>query len=157
MIHDTSNHGHINFDVPTTEGVKYTGSKLKLLPYILHITKTVKPNTILDGFSGTTRVPQAFAKLGYSVISNDISVWSEIFAKCYLKNNKPRNDYLDLIDHLNGLKPTDGWFTENYGGFANNSGSSRKDGLKKPWQIHNTRKLDAIRKEIARLNLPETE
>jgi len=31
------------------------------------------------------------------------------------------------------------------------------DGLKKPWQVHNTRKLDGIRDEIDSLNLPEVE
>ena len=59
-------------DAPPTEGIKYAGSKLKLLPHILQLVKKVNPKTILDGFSGTTRVSQALAKRGYRVLCNDI-------------------------------------------------------------------------------------
>jgi len=141
-------------DAPPTEGVKYAGSKLKLLPYVLQLAKKVDAKTIFDGFSGTTRVSKAFAKSGYRVISNDISAWSEVFGTCYLLNKKKRAEYEKLIRHLNSLKPVDGWFTEHYGGFPNNGNAKHSDGLKKPWQIHNTRKLDAIRDEIDRLTLP---
>jgi len=141
-------------DVPATEGVKYAGSKLKLLSYILRLIKKVDAKTILDGFSGTTRVAQALAKSGYQVLSNDIAVWSEVFGTCYLLNKKTRTEYQELIDHLNAVRPIDGWFTEHYGGQPNGGCSIQADGLKKPWQIHNTRKLDAIREEIDRLSLP---
>ena len=141
-------------DVPSTEGVKYAGSKLKLLPYILRLIRKVDAKTILDGFSGTTRVSQALAKSGYQVLSNDIAVWSEVFGTCYLLNKKTRAEYQELINHLNAVKPIDGWFTANYGGQPNGGRAIQADGLKKPWQIHNTRKLDAIRKEIDRLSLP---
>lgn len=144
-------------DVPLTEGIKYAGSKLKLISYILQLIQRVKPNSILDGFSGTTRVSQAFAKLGYNVISNDISAWSKVFGMCYLLNTKPRESYRELIEHLNSIPGKDGWFTENYGGTSNGGCSTQGDGLKKPWQIHNTRRLDAIREEIERLQLGEIE
>jgi adenine-specific DNA-methyltransferase len=141
-------------DIPATEGVKYAGSKLKLLPYILRLIKKVDAKTILDGFSGTTRVSQALAKSGYEVLSNDIAVWSQVFGTCYLLNKKTRAEYQELIDHLNAVKPVDGWFTENYGGQPNGGRSIQADGFKKPWQVHNTRKLDAIRDQIDRLSLP---
>jgi adenine-specific DNA-methyltransferase len=176
----------MTIESPLTEGIKYTGSKLKLLPHILQLAKKTDVKTIFDGFSGTTRVSQAFAKSGYRVISNDVSVWSEVFGACYLLNKKKRAEYEKLIKHLNGLKPVDGWFTEHYGGMANggrikgNKGDKgdspifvdtkigtvpgkigtvpgsavHTDGLKKPWQIHNARKLDAVRDEIDRLALP---
>lgn len=139
---------------PPTEGIKYAGSKLKLLPHILQFARKVNAKTILDGFAGTTRVAQAFAKSGYQVIANDISVWSEVFGTCYLLNKKKRSEYEKLIRHLNSLKPVDGWFTVHYGGFPNGGAAKHTDGLKKPWQIHNTRKLDVIREEIERLSLP---
>lgn len=44
-----------------TEGIKYAGSKKKLLPQILSLAKKVNAKTVLDGFSGTTRVSQAFS------------------------------------------------------------------------------------------------
>jgi len=127
----------------TTEGIKYAGSKLKLLPHILRLAEKVQPQTVFDGFSGTTRVSQAFAQAGYRVIANDVAVWSRVFGECYLLSPHPREHYQDLIDHLNALPGRDGWFTEHYG---------KPDGLKKPWQRHNTLKLDAIRAEIERLD-----
>lgn len=144
-------------DAPATEGIKYAGSKLKLLPYILQLVRKVKPRTVLDGFSGTTRVSQALAQTGYCVIANDLSVWSEIFGKCYLLNTHPPEYYQPLLEHLNALPGRDGWFTEHYGGEPNGGCSVSEDGLKKPWQKHNTRRLDAIREEIDRLSLPDVE
>ena len=140
-------------DAPPTEGVKYAGSKLKILPHILRLVRKVQPETILDGFSGTTRVSQALAKLGYTVLCNDIAVWSRVFGACYLLNDKRREDYQPLIEHLNAVQPIDGWFTEHYGGHPNGGCAVQQDGRKKPWQIQNTRKLDGIREEIERLNL----
>src|SRR3990167_11140503 len=68
---------------PRTEGIKYAGSKLKILPYIIEILSELKDvNKVLDGFTGTTRVAQALAQFGYDVTASDISVWSEVFANC---------------------------------------------------------------------------
>lgn len=144
-------------DAPPTEGIKYTGSKLKLITYILQLIKRVDARTVLDGFSGTTRVSQALAKRGYSVICNDIAVWSEVFGTCYLLNKKSPEEYQNLINHLNSVSPVDGWFTQNYGGQPNGGYAVQQDGLKKPWQIHNTRKLDGIRQEIETLGLDKVE
>lgn len=148
---------HLFNDIPATESIKYAGSKLKLIPQILQLAKKVDAKTVLDGFSGTTRVSQAFAKLGYSVHSNDIAYWSEVLGTCYLLNARRRPEYQSLIDHLNGVPPIDGWFSEHYGGQANDGSAVQADGLKKPWQLHNTRKLDAIREEIENLNLESVE
>jgi adenine-specific DNA-methyltransferase len=111
----------------------------------------VKPRTVLDGFAGTTRVSQALAQAGHRVIANDISSWSKVFGTCYLLNPHPPEFYQPMIDHLNAVPGKDGWFTEHYGGEPNGGRSAGKDNLKKPWQKHNTRRLDAIRDEIDRL------
>ncbi len=145
-------------DVPKTEGINYAGSKLKLLPHIFNLSKQTGAKSIFDGFSGSTRVSQSFAQAGYRVVSNDISEWSRIFATCYLKNLKNPKIYQPLIDHLNSLPPEDGWFTENYGGDVRSGtchNAIQKDGTKKPWQKKNTRKLDAIRREIDALMLDD--
>lgn len=144
-------------DAPRTEGVKYAGSKQKLLPHILSLAGKVRPTTVLDAFSGTTRVSQALSQLGYTVVANDIATWSKTFASCYLLNELPKSHYKPLIEHLNALPPIDGWFTEHYGGDPGNGLSVGLDGLKKPWQRHNTRRLDAIRCEIDRLHLSAIE
>jgi adenine-specific DNA-methyltransferase len=156
MTEQMSLFGDYIVDPPSTEGIKYAGSKLKLLAKILELAKRTGAKTVLDGFSGTTRVSQAFAKRGYRVISNDIAVWSEVFGKCYLLNRSERTAYADLIEHLNGQNPTNGWFTQHYG--AEPNGKTTLDApLKKPWQVHNTRKLDAIREEIDHLSLSDIE
>ena len=138
---------------PPTEGIKYAGSKAKIIPHILQLADSVGARSVFDGFSGTTRVSQAFARFGYRVTANDTAPWSEVFAKCYLLSHKNPREYAPLIQHLNTLPPVDGWFTEHYGGYENHGSSIQSDGLKKPWQIHNTRKLDAIRQEIEDLKL----
>ena len=147
------------FDEPglrvMTEGVKYSGSKLKLLPYILSAIKSLPVNRpirrVFDGFSGTTRVSQALAKNGYQVISNDVAVWSKVFGECYLKG-KATAKLREKIDCLNNLKGRSGWFTKHYGGKANGGSAVHSDGKKKIWQIHNTKKLDAIRPEIDKIS-----
>lgn len=134
------------FTVPKTEGIKYAGSKLKILPYIVQILNELDDvNNVLDGFSGTTRVSQALAQLGYNTTSSDISVWSEVFGNCYLLSKKPNSFYQEIIDHLNSLKGYNGWYTEHYG--------AELSGIKRPFQAKNTRRLDAIRDEIEKLNL----
>ena len=134
-----------------TEGVKYSGSKLKLLPYILHAIKSLPADPpvrrIFDGFSGTTRVSQALAQNGYQVISNDMAIWSKVFAECYLKG-KTTAGLKAKIDYLNNLKGRSGWFTEHYGGSGHGGSAVHSDGKKKIWQIHNTKRLDAIRPKI---------
>lgn len=135
--------------IPETEGIKYTGSKLKILPFILQEIQTLPDvKHILDGFSGTTRVSQALYKLGYDVTCNDISVWSETFGKCYLLAHKPQAYYQPFIDHLNTLEGKEGWFSQHYGAQDLNHG-------KFPFQLKNTLKLDAIREEIDQLQLSD--
>jgi len=143
--------------VPPTQGIKYAGSKRKLLPHILRLVRQVQPRTVLDGFSGTTRVSQMLAQTGHRVIANDLSAWSEIFGRCYLLNPHPPAHYEPLIGHLNALPGIDGWFTEHYGGEPQDEDPIAADRLKKPWQRHNTRRLDAIRLEIDQLGLSEIE
>lgn len=131
---------------PLTQGIKYAGSKLKILPFIVDIVRNIKGvRSVLDGFSGTTRVAQAFAQLGYSVTVNDIAKWSEVFGNCYLLSEKPNGYYAEMIAHLNRLQGYDGWFTEHYGSEAENA--------KRPFQSKNTRKLDAMRDEIDQMSI----
>jgi len=121
-----------------TEGIKYSGSKLKLLPYILSVIHPLPVKRVFDGFSGTTRVSQALAKCGYQVIANDLAIWSKIFGECYLKERQC-SQLQKKIDYLNSLKGYEGWFTKHYGGKINGGFSVHSDGKKKIWQIHNTK------------------
>lgn len=129
--------------VPATEGVKYAGSKLKLLPHIIPIVCGLRDvHTVLDGFSGSTRVSQGLYQTGrFAVVSNDISAWSEVFARCYLHADRPAAYYQCLIDRLNALEGREGWFTATY--------DTTADDHKRPFQHKNLLRLDAIREEIA--------
>ncbi len=130
----------------TTQGIKYAGSKLKMIPHIVSLVSELKDvSSVLDGFSGTTRVSQAFAQLGYNTTSNDIAAWSEVFATCYLIADKSTIYYQEIIDELNAVKGFDGWFTKHYGGDESSS--------KHPFQRKNTQKLDAIRTKIDEMQL----
>ena len=136
-----------------TESIKYIGSKLKIIPYILEIAVRIGARSVFDGFTGSTRVAQAFAQIGCDVVAADISKWSEVLAACYLR--KERGEHIEeILEELNNAEPFDGWFTEKYGGEAQ---SPVVNGYKKPWQKHNTRKLDAIRERISQMNLPPAE
>ena len=133
-------------NTPKTQGIKYVGSKLKLIPYIINIISGLDNiETVWDGFSGTTRVSQALTKLGYTVYASDIADWSYIFGQCYLLNRKEKSYYKDIIEHLNHVSPIDGFITKYYGGDISDH--------KKPFQLKNTRKIDGIRYEIDKMNL----
>ena len=134
-----------------TQGIKYTGSKREILPALLELIKPLNVKTVLDGFSGTTRVSQALKQAGYIVYANDIADWSKVFGECYLLNRKPASYYLPIIEHLNNLPGKYGWFSENYGGEPNGGSAIQEDGRKRIWQLHNTKKLDAIREEIDKI------
>lgn len=140
-----------------TEGIKYAGSKRTLIPHILKLIAGRSIERVFDGFAGTTRVSQSLAKAGYEVIANDTAAWSAVFGRCYLLNDKPAKHYQPIIDHLNNLPGVAGWFSEHYGGVVRGASSVQPDGRKRPWQIGNTMKLDAIRQEIDNLSLPVVE
>lgn len=132
----------------TTEGIKYIGSKKEIVPRIIAILQLLQQQTdvksVLDGFSGSTRVSQALAKNGFTVITNDTAIYSKICAECYLLTKKQKQYYDLKIEKLNALQGKIGWFSEHYGGVDNQGMSIGQDGKKKMWQLHNTKKLDAM-------------
>lgn len=140
-----------------TEGIKYTGSKREIIPTLLELVRPLNVRTVFDGFTGTTRVAQAFKRAGYEVYANDVAVWSKVFGDCYLLNTKPASYYQPIVDRLNKLPGKYGWFSEHYGGEPNGGSAIHKDGKKKMWQLHNTMKLDAIREEIDNIAKDEIE
>ncbi len=121
------------------EYIKYIGSKRLILPHILNLIPD-DVETVLDAFSGSTRVSQALAK-DYNVISNDLGYYSQVLAEAYLLRTKPDAYYQEIIDGLNALEPISAWFSLAYLGLE-----------KKPYQRHTLNRLDAIRKEIDKFN-----
>jgi adenine-specific DNA-methyltransferase len=131
--------------------IRYSGSKKKILQKINDITESLDIKNVLDGFSGSARVSANFKDKGLCVTANDMAIYSKVLNDTFLLAGNNRKELNDKIDYLNSMKPTDGWYTENYGGEYNNGLSVQSDGLKKPFYIDVTRKLDSVRDEIDKL------
>jgi adenine-specific DNA-methyltransferase len=132
-----------------TEGIKYLGSKKKIIPYILGVIRPLGIQVVCDIFTGTTRVAQALKQENYSVITNDLATYSEVFAGCYLINDKNRPSLQAKMDHLNGLSGQVGWFSQHYAGGSTAKGKKYSIMF---FQQHNTEKLDVIRDEIDKIS-----
>jgi len=132
-----------------TCGVKYIGSKLALLKFIMDsiTTRLQSPSElrIIDVFTGTTRVAQAFRSKGWAVQSSDLSWASEAYAETFLKRTAASGVRIPaLLDILNQVAPKAGWITTNYCDVSGSTG-----GLVRMWKPANGRKGDAIRDRIA--------
>lgn len=130
-----------------TYGIKYLGSKKKLLPFIQQIVETLPEHekSVLDVFSGTTRVGQAFRQLGYQVTTSDLSNATECFAALFIEHPKP-SSLEPLVAKLNALSPRADWITKTYCDVVSESGRPIR-----VWKPKNGMKADAIREEIARM------
>jgi adenine-specific DNA-methyltransferase len=97
--------------------IKYIGSKRLLLPHIEALVRELDGvDTVLDLFSGTTRVARLFKQLGYQVHANDTAAYSEVLARAAIATDARRVDRQALaavIDDLNLTVPDPGWFTAN--------------------------------------------
>lgn len=97
--------------------IKYLGSKRLLLTTISDIISEI-PNvhSVIDLFSGTSRVGHHLKGLGYRVHSNDLNQYAHVLATCYVAAN--REDYQSILPSLlmtmEQLPPKDGYFTETF-------------------------------------------
>ena len=129
--------------------IKYLGSKRLLLPAIVAAIRAVpQARTVLDLFSGTSRVGHALKAEGYRVVANDHNAYAATLARCYVQAD--RDDLADraqaLLDELGQVPPAAGWFTETY------SVQSRY------FHPDNGARIEAIRDAIAERSLePELE
>jgi adenine-specific DNA-methyltransferase len=125
--------------------IKYLGSKRLLLPRILEeVAPLAGVRTVLDLFSGTSRVAHALKRRGYAVHANDHNAYAATLATCYVKADRRRwlTPATRLIAELDLLPGAPGWFTETF--------CVRSRYL----QPANGARVDAIRERIARLALP---
>jgi adenine-specific DNA-methyltransferase len=130
--------------------IKYLGSKRVLVPKIVETIAKVAPHatTVLDLFSGTSRVGHALKRAGYRVIANDHNAYAHALALCYVQAD--REDVLHsaqvLIEECNGLPGAPGYFTKTFCEEA------------RYIQPFNGERIDAIRTAIAAKGLePELE
>jgi adenine-specific DNA-methyltransferase len=131
-----------------TSGVKYIGSKFNLLSFIVDIVNDYvelpqgRRPSMIDAFTGTTRVAQAFRQEGWDTQTSDLSWASECYAQTFLQMNS--NCYLEpAIEKLNKITPKTGWLTKHYCDARTPEGN-----IVRVWQPHNGRKADAIRDAI---------
>ncbi len=98
--------------------IKYLGSKRKLLSEILSAVQTAMPGarSVIDLFSGTSRVGYALKKKNYEVHANDHNLYAYMLAKCYIATNLEAvgKEAKKLIAEFNVIKGQAGYFTENF-------------------------------------------
>lgn len=95
--------------------IKYLGSKRALLPQLTAIAEASKANSALDLFTGTTRVAQAFKKVGIAVTALDSASYSEALAKTFIELDAEAVNIAELADavkRLNNLPGQAGYFTK---------------------------------------------
>jgi adenine-specific DNA-methyltransferase len=133
----------------TTRGVKYIGSKASLVGEILGFVQehlpAGTPRTLIDVFTGTTRVAQAFRATGWSITTSDLSWASEAYAHAFVTRTAESGRRIpDLITKLKALPSLADWITLNYCDVIAADG-----GVVKMWKPENGKKADAIRNQIA--------
>jgi adenine-specific DNA-methyltransferase len=139
-----------------TRGVKYIGSKAALVDIIHKFIETNlpagQPKTLIDVFTGTTRVAQAFRSKGWLVTTSDLSWAAEAYAHAFnMRTAESGARIPDLITKLEALPPKSGWITTNYCDVVSATG-----GVIKMWKPKNGQKADAIRDQIAAWEVDET-
>jgi adenine-specific DNA-methyltransferase len=95
--------------------IKYIGSKRRLVPALRAVAETIGARDVLDLFTGTTRVAQAFRAAGARVTAVDRARYAEVFARTYIEyspNDEAEADVAVAIAHLNALTPVAGYVTE---------------------------------------------
>jgi adenine-specific DNA-methyltransferase len=131
--------------VPTAV-IKYIGSKRVLLPHIVQTLGDLpQVRSVLDLFSGTSRVGHALKRAGYRVTANDHNAYAHTLARCYVGADRERvlSDVEKVLADLRRVRPSPGFFTETY--------------CEKSRFFHpkNGARIDAMREAIARMDLRE--
>lgn len=142
--------GDTSFIPVETTGVKYLGSKKKLLFYIGRSVEMLEVKSAVDVFTGTTRVAQFLKGNGIVTDTSDLSWASTAYAHTFV-HNKGKNTHLQpYIDTMNGLTGVVGWLSANYAGDAP---QVAKRSLGRCFQLKNTMKADAARDYVDTLKL----
>lgn len=99
--------------------------------------------TVIDLFSGTSRVGHALKAAGYRVLANDHNAYAATLARCYVQADAEDvlKDAQKLVREFNAIKGSPGYFTETF------CIKSRF------FQPKNGQRIDAIREAIAAKNL----
>ena len=94
--------------------IKYLGSKRTLVPTIVDTIQRIPDSrSVLDLFSGTSRVGHALKLRGYRVLANDHNVYAATLGGCYVEADKEDmwRDAHMLVREFNALRGSPGYFT----------------------------------------------
>jgi len=133
-----------------TRGVKYIGSKASLVDTITAFVEANipagQPKTIIDVFTGTTRVAQAFRSKGWTTTTSDLSWAAEAYANAFILRTPESGARIPgFLTQLRALPQAEsGWITSTYCDVVTSAG-----GIVKMWKPVNGRKADAMREQIA--------
>ncbi|MEM9064233.1 MAG: DNA adenine methylase [Planctomycetota bacterium] len=129
--------------------IKYIGSKRVLISVLRDIVTSLEGvETVVDFFSGTSRVGHALKGDGYRVVANDLLTYAHTLATCYVQADRDAviADASKLLDEFGRIRGAPGYFTETF---------CERSRFFKP---HNGERIDAIREAIAAKSLdPELE
>lgn len=120
--------------------IKYIGSKRVLVPTILEVIGAFEgAETVVDFFSGTSRVGHALKSRGYRVVANDMLSYAHALATCYVQADRGKvvRDAERLLAEFGSLPGKPGYFTETF---------CEKSRYIQP---RNGERIDAIREAIA--------
>jgi adenine-specific DNA-methyltransferase len=124
--------------------IKYLGSKRVLVPALVDLVGSFGDvRTVLDVFSGTSRVGHALKKAGFEVTANDHNAYAHTLATCYVQADadRLRDPAERLLKELASAPEKDGYFTETY---------CRQSRF---FQPKNGARIEGIREQIERLDL----
>ncbi len=124
--------------------IKYLGSKRTLVPTIVDAINCIDGTaSVIDLFSGTSRVGHALKRAGYKVLSNDHNEYAATLARCYVESDDDLvRDAERLVREFNALNGSPGYFTDT---FCIRS---------RFFQPKNGERVDAIREAIEAKGLP---
>ena len=97
--------------------IKYLGSKRLLLPQLCAAAQAFgNVKSVLDLFSGTSRVGHALKKAGFHVTANDHNTYAHTLGRCYVQANRDTllEEVSGIIDELNEVPGKPGYFTQTF-------------------------------------------
>lgn len=97
--------------------VKYIGSKRTLIPNILEMIDSLEGvRSVVDFFSGTSRVGHALKAQGYQVTANDYATYAHCLARCYVQADRSKvlHHADQLVTEFNETTGDAGYFTKTF-------------------------------------------
>lgn len=97
--------------------IKYLGSKRVLIPALVEAVRGLPDvRTVLDVFSGTSRVGHAFKREGWQVTANDHNAYAHTLAHCYVQADRRAvlAQVEPVLEELQALPGRPGYVTETF-------------------------------------------